>query len=108
MKHEEGGTRVDTLRDTLKTVSAVYSLAAKGKGITALRFLNGGEHYPNVAPGAIGTLMERVVFEGLTPIGTRLRDKVLANHVKKDMKKPLLVIIITDGEVSHCTLLVRQ
>src|SRR5437588_11857631 len=98
MGFNENGSRVKTLSNTLKAASKVYSFAEK-KGITAIRFLNTPNKYSNVVPRMIDALMKRIVFEGLTNIGTKLRDKVLANHVSEDMKKPLLVIVISDAQV---------
>ena len=94
----EDGACVQTLSDTLEAVSKVYSFAEKG-GITAVRFLNTPNVYSNVTTGKVDALMERIVFEGVTNIGTKLHDKVLVNHVKPGMKKPLLVIVITDAKV---------
>jgi hypothetical protein len=108
VKFEDGGTRIKTLIDTLRTVSSVYSLATKGKGISTEQFLNARKSHLNVGPGKMAGLMDQVVFEGVTPIGTKLRDKVLAKHVTKDMKRPLLVIVITDGEMRRRTLLVAH
>jgi hypothetical protein len=108
MKLEESGARIKTLTETVRTVSAVYSLAAERRGIRAVTFLNARKSHSDIGPGKIAGLMDQVVFEGLTPIGTKLRDKVLAKHVTKDMKRPLLVIVITDGEVRRRTLLVAH
>ena len=95
----EDGARA-TLENTLRLASEVYSDAGGG-GITAVRFLNSRDVYFGVSSGQISSLMKRIVFEGVTNIGTRLRDKVLANHVTDDMKKPLLVIVLTDAEVRY-------
>ena len=98
MGMEEDGARVKTLRDTLKAVSKVYTFGEKD-GLTAVRFLNTSAPYFKVKPGNVGPLMKKIVFEGLTDIGTKLRDKVLAEHVTPEMKKPLLVVVLTDAEV---------
>ena len=97
---EEDGGRVKTLANTLGAISAVYSFA-RTEGIKAIRFLNTPTVYSNVTLKTITPLMKKIVFEGLTNLGTKLRDKVLVNHVKPEMTKPLLVIILTDGEVRH-------
>ena len=95
----ENGARVETLAKTLRAISKVYSLA-RIEGINAIRFLNTRDIYQNVTPEMITTpLMENIVFEGLTSIGTKLRDKVLVKYVTPDMKKPLIVIVITNAEV---------
>lgn len=100
MEMDEDGAQVKTLRDTLKVASEVYSLVEE-KGITAVRLLSTKGNYFSIKPGNIGPLMKRIAFDGLTDIGTKLRDKVLVNHVEPEMKKPVLVIIVTDGEVKH-------
>ena len=97
---DDCGARVKTLRDVLRVSSVVYSFAAKG-GISAVRLLNASDSYFDVVPEKISALMKRIVFEGPTHLGTKLRDKVLVNHVTSEMKKPLLVIIITDAEVRY-------
>ena len=96
----EAGTRVETLSKTLRAASTVYSFAEQA-GVTAVRFLNTSNKYFNVTPDKITALMKKIVFEGLTDIGNKLQERVLVNHVTPDMKKPLLVIIITDAEVIH-------
>ena len=97
---DEDGGRVKTLANTLRVTSTVYSFA-RTKGINAIRFLNTSTVYSNVTPKMITPLMKRIGFEGLTNLGTKLRDKVLVNHVSPNMKKPLLVVIIADAEVRH-------
>ena len=97
---DEDGGRVTTLANTLRATSTVYSFARK-EGIKAIRFLNTPTVYSNVTSKMINPLMKKIGFEGLTNIGTKLRDKVLVNHVKPEMTKPLLVIILTDAEARH-------
>ena len=96
----ENGGRAKTLANTLRATSAVYSFARK-EGIKAIRFLNTSTVYSNVTSKMITPLMKEMRFEGLTNIGTKLRDKVLVNYVKPEMTKPLLVIILTDAEARH-------
>lgn len=95
---------------------------AKNEGITSVKFLNAIsvlvnkkpqiiEGYPNVAPNQVNALMKRLKYEGLSELGHELEKKVLKPFVRphtkgkdgnytKNMRKPLLAIIITDGEVS--------
>ena len=98
MEISEGGARAKTLAKTLSAISTVYSFA-RIEGIKAIRFLNNSAVYPNVTPKMITPLMKEMVFEGLTSIGTKLRDKVLVHYVTQDMQTPLLVIVLTDAEV---------
>ena len=96
----EDDARIKTLSDTLRAASMVYS-SAEQAGITAVRFLNNSKKYFNVVPEKINEIMREVVFGGPADIGSKLRDKVLVNHVTPDMKKPLLVIVATNTEVGH-------
>ena len=108
MQFSEEGKRLKTLQETLKAVSAVYSLASEGKGINTVTLLNSPKLYLNVGPGNIKSLMKELSFEGLTNIGTKLREKVLIPYARDDMPRPLLVIVITDGQVRHLTLLLAR
>ena len=94
----QGGDRVKALSAALRAASAIYSFSRK-EGITAVRLLNAPTEYANFVPGKVNPLMGRIVFDGLTMLGTGLRDRVLVNYVTPEMKRPLLVVIITDGEV---------
>ena len=96
----ENGGRAKTLATTLKATSTVYSFA-QIKGIKAIRLLNSPATFLDITPKKIKSLMKNIVYEGLTNIGTKLRDKVLVNYVTPDMKKPLLVIVLSDAEVRH-------
>ena len=100
MRIDEDGARITTLENILRAVSTVYSFAPT-EGIKAIRFLNTPNSYFNVTPGNINALIKNIVFEGLANIGTKLHDEVLVNHVEPEMKKPLLVVVITDAEVRH-------
>ena len=97
---EEAGARAQTLTDTLDVTSGIYTFA-RNAGLTAVTLLNTSDTYPNVTQKKIKSLMNRIVFEGLTNLGTKLREKILDVHVKPDMKKPLLVIVLSDAEVMH-------
>jgi len=103
MTIEQGGTRIETLKRTMELVAKVYTRATpigKGKkGITAVKSLNSSHDYYGVTPGQIKFFFQYLTFEGTTPIGTMLDRKILKEYVDKDMARPLLIIIITDGEV---------
>ena len=108
MKFGEERKRLKTMYDTLKAISAVYSLTTEGKGINVVRLLNSPTIYTNVGPGNINSLKKELVFEGLANIGTKLREKILTPYAGDDMARPLLVIVITNGQVRHLTLLFAQ
>jgi hypothetical protein len=100
---EQDGTRIETLKRTMELVAKVYSRATPigtgEKGITAVKSLNSNNDYYGVTSGQLKYFFEYLTFEGTTPIGTVLHEKILKEFVTEDMRRPLLVIIITDGEV---------
>ncbi|KAI9768205.1 MAG: hypothetical protein M1840_005035 [Geoglossum simile] len=84
MKFEEKGERIKDLRLILARVAYAASLFDTD-GIT------------------VEELVDRVAFSGLTPLGTKLREKILDPLVltpakQRQLKKPVLVITITDGQ----------
>ncbi|KAJ3117781.1 hypothetical protein HDU96_005562 [Phlyctochytrium bullatum] len=102
MQQEEGGSRIDDLRSIIERV-AEFACALDEDGIS-VRFMNSplsGDHLRTHAD--IHTLLSRVPFTGLTPLGTQLHRRVIdplvlhpAHH--RHLRKPVLVLIITDGE----------
>jgi hypothetical protein len=112
MQFEEEGSRIKDLRLILERVSFAATLFDQD-GIS-LRFMNtdlsgarnsrGGPLQDNVATEAqIEEIMRGVQFKGLTPMGTSLRKKVideiiLSRAAQNQLKKPVLVIAITDGQ----------
>jgi hypothetical protein len=105
MAATSNAARSKTLQDTLTAVAAVYTPASGGAGITAVEFLNQGKGIKGVKAGGIKELMRNIRYDGLTPIGRQLKRKVLEKYAKEPMEKPLLVIVITAGEVWLYTLL---
>jgi hypothetical protein len=112
MQFEEEGSRIKDLRLILERVSFAATLFDPD-GIS-VRFMNtdlsgardqqGRPLQDGVATEAqIDHLMNGVQFKGLTPMGTQLRQKVLEPIVlqkirNQQMRKPILVIAITDGQ----------
>lgn len=102
--------RVPILMDTLRRV-AQFATKLEPTGIS-LRFLN----HPHDHEGgfdnldAVGEIMEKTqrIYEiegGVTQLGTMLNTKVVQPMVinkinSGDFRKPIIVILITDGEVS--------
>jgi uncharacterized protein YegL len=114
MKLEQGGERIKTLERTMELMTRVYSVVAHPDkpGVTAIKSLNTEHDHKTVTPRKIKAYLKKLTYEGQTPIGTVLDQKILKEFVtmKKgadetkdkdeyEMKRPLLVIIITDGEV---------
>lgn len=112
MQFEEEGSRIKDLRLILERVSFAATLF-DADGIS-LRFMNtdlsgvrdqqGRPLQDGVATEAqIEQIMRGVQFKGLTPMGTSLRKKVideivLGKAAQGQLKKPVLVIAITDGQ----------
>lgn len=112
MQFEEEGSRIKDLRLILERVSFAATLF-DADGIS-LRFMNtdlsgvrdqqGRPLQDGVASEAqIEQIMRGVQFKGLTPMGTSLRKKVIDEIVLQkaasgQLRKPVLVIAITDGQ----------
>jgi hypothetical protein len=112
MQFEEEGSRIQDLRLILDRVSFAATLF-DADGIS-LRFMNtdlSGARDPQGRPLQDGVasqqqieqIMRGVQFKGLTPMGTSLRKKVIDEIVLQkaaagQLKKPVLVIAITDGQ----------
>jgi hypothetical protein len=110
MQFEEQGSRIQDLRLILDRVSFASTLF-DADGIS-VRFMNADVRDPqtgrsleeNVSTEThITELMKGVKFNGLTPMGTSLRKKVIDGIVlpkasQGQLKKPILVITITDGQ----------
>jgi hypothetical protein len=103
MKHKREGTRIKTLLDVLKGVCEVYELS-HDDGIPSVSFFNEPKTEEKVKKDDVAALQGKTPWQGLTRIGTELKKKVLDKHVfdgktVREMDEPLLVIVITDGEV---------
>ena len=112
MQFEEEGSRIKDLRLILERVSFAATLFDQD-GIS-LRFMNtdlsgvrdqGGRPLQDgcANEAQIEQIMRGVQFKGLTPMGTSLRKKVideilLAKAAQGQLRKPILVIAITDGQ----------
>lgn len=112
MQFEEEGSRIKDLRLILERVSFAATLF-DADGIQ-MRFMNtdlstmrdqqGRPVQDGVATESqIEQIMRGVQFKGLTPMGTSLRKKVIDEIVlnkaqQGQLRKPVLVIAITDGQ----------
>lgn len=102
MSFEEGGTRIKTLKKVLNIINSIYKHAAEpDTGIRAIRFINNNDDEDNFR-GDPSEIIDNHYFGGTTKIGTELHKKILKPLVLgKPMKKPLLIMVITDGAVSY-------
>jgi hypothetical protein len=102
MQFEENGERIKDLKIILSRVAFASSLF-DDDGIS-VRFMNSDFIQNNIkTEQQCIQLVEQVGFKGLTPMGTSLRNKVLEPLVLQparagQLKKPVLVITITDGQ----------
>jgi hypothetical protein len=102
MVFEEGGERINDLKVILGRVAEVGTLF-DDDGII-IRFMNSNVEGNGIRDSvSAANLVQQVQFNGLTPLGTQLDAKVirpfLAQGVQsRSLQKPILVIVITDGE----------
>ncbi|BFZ59817.1 hypothetical protein YB2330_000838 [Saitoella coloradoensis] len=101
MAFEENGERIDDLKLILSRVAFATSLF-DDDGIS-VRFFNSNVRGDRITSEQQATqLVSQIHFTGLTPLGTQLNAKVLEPFVlsparSNTLRKPILVITITDG-----------
>jgi hypothetical protein len=96
---EEAGNRLNTMKMAVRTVSEIYK-EARFEGIRSIRFLNKSEEYSNILPERVDRIISEAAFHGLTRIGAELHRKIIQPYVAKTpMLRPLLVMVIIDGDV---------
>lgn len=99
------GGRISALKALLMRVSKITTeLDTDGIEIRFLNFPNDAGFNNLRTTADIQNAVEQVVFRGGTKIGTTLREKILEPLVyakvrAKNLQRPLLVTIITDGQV---------
>src|SRR6266536_5747326 len=102
MQCEEGGERIKDLKLILQRVAYAASLF-DDDGVN-VRFMNSTQEGNNVRTEPdVERLVSTVQFKGLTPMGTSLRQKVIDPFVVQparsgQLRKPVLIITITDGQ----------
>jgi hypothetical protein len=102
MSFEENGSRIDDLKLILNRVSYAASLF-DDDGVQ-IRFLNSTEDGNGIKnEQQVLELVSRNKFQGLTQVGTKLQQKILEPLVlgparAGQLRKPVLVITVTDGQ----------
>ncbi|RAL16095.1 putative transcription factor RfeF [Aspergillus homomorphus CBS 101889] len=102
IEFEERGVRKEQLRSILEVVASAAS-TFDDDGIS-VRFMNSSEQGDGIRNADdVSRLVSRVRFQGLTPLGTSLRNKILDPMVVAParagrLQKPILIITITDGQ----------
>ncbi|KAJ9645045.1 hypothetical protein H2204_001507 [Knufia peltigerae] len=102
MQFEENGERIDDLKLILSRVAFATSLF-DDDGIQ-VRFMNSPDGGNNIrSEQQVTEMVARTRFSGLTPMGRELDNKILRPLVLQaarsgQLRKPVLVITITDGQ----------
>ncbi|KAF3931935.1 hypothetical protein ABW20_dc0101229 [Dactylellina cionopaga] len=102
MAFEENGERIKDLKAILAKVAYASSLFDQD-GIS-LRFMNSDFQQNHIKTEMqVTQAVDQISFKGLTPLGTSLKAKVLEPLVlqparNRQLQKPVLVIVITDGQ----------
>lgn len=99
MVYEEKAIRIKQLQRVLNNFARVYTLA-RDNGIVSVRFLNAPKGKKNVNTVTVKTCIRGHDYGGVMRVGTELKKKILDKFVLGIlMKKPLLIVVITDGGV---------
>lgn len=102
IEFEERGVRKEQLKQVLGIIATAASTFDQD-GIS-VRFMNSTEVGDGIRNAEdVNMLVSRIRFQGLTPLGTGLKNKVLDPMVvgparANRLDKPVLVITITDGQ----------
>ncbi|KEF55824.1 uncharacterized protein A1O9_08575 [Exophiala aquamarina CBS 119918] len=102
MQFEENGERIDDLKLILSRVAYATSLFDED-GIQ-VRFMNSTDQGNGIrSEQQVNEMIGRTRFCGLTPMGRELQNKILGPLVLQNarngsLRKPILVITITDGQ----------
>jgi len=102
MAFDEGGERIQDLKVILNRVAFAASLF-DDDGVQ-VRFMKAPQQGDNIrSEQQVTELVSQVKFTGLTPIGKMLRERVIEPLVLQParagrLRKPVLVITITDGQ----------
>ena len=110
---DSGSIEFSKLQNELKSLlkSAAFASSLFDQDGFSVRFLNSTVEGDGIRTETQAEdLVSRVKFQGVTPLVTSLRDKILRKYLGEvheptpNIKKPLLVIIITDGMVRYSSL----
>jgi hypothetical protein len=102
--NEEGGRRRETLIKYVDNITRIYKLA-NPKGILAIRFMNRAKGKMNYVAESSEEYLNAHDYGGVTRIGTELKKKILDIFAigQTNQRKPLLVLVVTDGTVQPFT-----
>jgi hypothetical protein len=106
MRFEDGGERIDDLKFIISQICGVIT-KFDNDGIT-LRFFNESpspECNGITSEAQVQQIISKLSFSGVTPLGTEFNKRVIQPFVmsqvnSRSLNKPILAIVITDGEPS--------
>lgn len=102
MKLDQEGRRIVQLQRALETICTIYELANE-HGLMSVQFMNAKRACLSFKAKHVPRLNTLTSWDGFTRIGTTLDEKILQRFVpqrRPSMKRPLSIIILTDGDVS--------
>ena len=103
MRTEEDGRRIPQMRKICKRIIDVDTIFPETAGVR-VEFLNRESGIDVRTPAQFQERFTRVNFSGYTNLGKELRAKILNPRIYNakpgEKRKPLLISIITDGNVS--------
>lgn len=104
MRQGSPRTRYDILKDAVRRLSVMSDILTTTKTHLFIRYINRNGDYDNLNAQDFSAILDSVKVGGGTKIGTNLRTKIVERLIENlrrgDLKRPVLVSIITDGEVS--------
>ncbi|KAK4702863.1 hypothetical protein P7C70_g3348, partial [Phenoliferia sp. Uapishka_3] len=103
MSFEEKGSRIEDLKMIVSRTA--YAASFFDQDGIQIRFMNSKIEAASNTEAAALNIIKQVQFNGMTPLGTSLKKKVLEPlvlHPAKhgQLRKPVLIVIITDGAPS--------
>jgi hypothetical protein len=99
--HKEDGIRMDMLKASVRTISEIYTLA-RPEGIVSIRPTYDSLSFDDVTPECVEDVFSDMKFDGITKMGNEVKNRILDPYLyskNMEIKRPLIVIILTDGEV---------
>lgn len=105
---DSGSILYSNLRDELKFLlkSVAFASSLFDQDGFSVRFMNSEFRADGIRTGAQAEdLVSRVAFSGMTPLATSFQEKILNEFAptgpsSKPLRKPVMIIIITDGMVN--------
>lgn len=97
-----GRVAINNLMGFLTALIRIYSHCGTGEQgkIQTIRFLNGNEIADHIDEAGITKLLKIHDYAGHRRTGNQLENKILKPLITKEMKRPLLVLVVVNGQVA--------